>query len=119
MKTFAIPMACIIALSWCAPASATMTLKAFRKLDQGETKRITEVYVTGIGRGIALEDGVLIRQGKNHLFCVPQNLTMDSEIILSVLDQEIRSPDRDTSYKDDDLVEIIMLFALINHFPCK
>jgi hypothetical protein len=57
-------------------------------------------------------------EGRPELFCLPQHFSLDADVILSVLDQEIRQPLR-KGWPEDTPVELILVQAFIDSFPCK
>ena len=76
-------------------------------------------YVTGVGRGIFWANVVMEAQGRSPLFCMPNKLALDEGLILSLLDQEIRSSSVDSDYKADTSIELILTNAFIKRFPCR
>ena len=76
-------------------------------------------YLTGIGRGVFWANTVLEVNNQKTLFCMPNNLSLDKGIILSLIDQEIRSPSSGRQWKEDTPVELIMVVAFQKRFPCK
>ena len=100
-------------------ANADFTLGNYRKLVQNPTvkERLSD-YVTGVGRGIFWSNVILEVQKREPLFCMPAKLSLDEGIIQSLLDQEIRSPSKGTSYNNETPIELIMTNAFIHRFPC-
>lgn len=76
-------------------------------------------YLVGIGRGIFWANTSLKTNNQKPLFCMPDNLALDKEIILTLIDKEIRSPSSVSYWKDDTPVEFIMVIAFQKKFPCK
>ena len=76
-------------------------------------------YLVGVGRGIFWANVLLGIHGKPRLFCMPQKLALDEGIILSLIDQEIRSPSSGKPYANDASVEMVMVFAFVRRFPCN
>jgi hypothetical protein len=101
-------------------ASADLSLVNYRESIQlPKLKEKVETYVIGVGRGIISANIMLQAQKKERLFCSPMTLAMDSSFVLSLLDQEIRTPSKDAIYNNDTTIEHILLHSFINRFPCS
>jgi hypothetical protein len=62
---------------------------------------------------------MLVVSGEKPMFCMPAKLNLDKGIILSLIDQEIRSPSSGKPWGDDTPIEMIMVFGFIERFPCN
>ena len=101
-------------------AKADFDLKTYTDAKQhDETKDKVNAYITGVGRGIFWANVAISAHGGRKLFCMPLNLALDEGLIHSLLDQEIRSPEKGKPYTDDTSVELIMLRAFESRFPCN
>ncbi len=78
-----------------------------------------ENYLVGVGRGIFYANVLLATQGKPKLFCMPKKLALDKDIILSLIDQEIRNPPSGKPFPKETTVEMVMAFSIARRFPCK
>ncbi|WP_152479215.1 hypothetical protein [Halomonas sp. THAF12] len=76
-------------------------------------------YLTGLGRGVFWSNTVLEVEGRDKIFCMPSGLSLDQGIILSVIDQEVRSPANRDSWGNDAPIELIAVHAFKNKFPCS
>jgi hypothetical protein len=83
--------------------------------DIPEARTQMESYLTGVGRGIHYANTMLQVSGREKLFCIPENLSLDAGIIQSLLDQEIRYG----KYKGETYLEAILMMSFIHRFPCK
>ena len=98
---------------WAAtPANAEIPLRAYRA-DADKT------YITGVGRGIFWVNSYLQEYGAGEIFCPPPKLHLDAEIIASLLDQEIREPPSGKQWEADTPIEMIMVVAFLDRFPCN
>lgn len=75
-------------------------------------------YLIGLGRGIFWANTLIEMQGKPKLFCMPENLSLDDGLILSIIDQEIKKPSIKKPWGNGDTVEMVAAIAFVNRFPC-
>lgn len=88
-----ITLAGVIVLLLACAANADFPLEQYRTLSQSlEISDRLSNYVTGVGRGIFWANVLMRTQSKERLFCMPENLSLDSRIIQALLDQAIRAP---------------------------
>src|SRR5690554_5785725 len=99
-----------------AVASAEFTVENYHQF-KGSVAQLDD-YLVGLGRGIFWANTVLNVEGRDKIFCMPQGLSLDEGIILSVIDQEIRSPTYRDSWDSDVPIELIAVHAFKNKFPC-
>lgn len=98
-------------------ASAEFTVENYYQF-KGNAPQFDD-YLTGLGRGIFWANTVLAVEGRDKIFCMPSGLSLDQGIILSVIDQEVRSPTNRDSWANDVPVELIAVHAFKNKFPCS
>jgi hypothetical protein len=114
---------CLIALTctfWAAaPASAEISLRAYRALTAVSRSESMKSYVIGLGRGVVYAFGFAAQKNGVKLFCPPGKMNFDGDIIASLLDQEIREPASGVPWEDDAHIELIMVYAFLDRFPCK
>jgi hypothetical protein len=116
---------CLIALAcafWAvaivaSPASAQVSLSIYRSAIKEGISDSNKTYVTGLGRGV-LWANVAAEDNGVKLFCPPA-LNFDAAFLASLLDQEIREPLSGVPWKDDTPIELIMVYAFVDKFPCK
>lgn len=108
-------LACTIGF-WTTSASAEVSVNKYAEFNK--TVPQFKDYLTGLGRGILWANTMLVIQGKPSLFCMPENLTLDDGIILSLIDQEIRSPSTKKPWGKEATVEMVAAFAFVSRFPC-
>ena len=109
-----IVLTCVLT-AWSSTASAEFPVGTYT---QFRNDSAFKSYLVGLGRGIFWANALLKVQGKPRLFCMPEHLNLDEGIILSLIDQEIRSPSSGKPWSDDAEVEFVMAVAFINRFPC-
>jgi hypothetical protein len=76
-------------------------------------------YIIGVGRGYLWANIEIKRNGGKPMFCPPENLSINSENIISVLNQKIKDFEKNGIIKDDWDTEYILLLGLEETFPCK
>jgi hypothetical protein len=108
-------LACTLVL-WTTSSFAEVSVSKYAEFKK--TVPQFKDYLTGLGRGILWANTMLVIQGKPSLFCMPENLALDDGIILSLIDQEIRSPSTKKPWGKEDTVEMIAAFAFVSRFPC-
>jgi hypothetical protein len=108
-------LACAIGF-WTSSASAEIPVNKYAEFKKNVPQ--FKDYLIGLGRGIFWANTMLGTQGKPSLFCMPENLNLDDGIILSIIDQEIRSPSTKTPWGDEATVEMVAAFAFVSRFPC-
>ena len=115
------PSAAILFLVFVAattPTYADIPVSFYKKLHNVSDIAGFKDYITGLGRGVFWSNTVLEHDGKPKIFCMPGNLHLDEGIILSLLDQEIRTPSNGVDWKPNIPIELIMVAAFRNKFPC-
>jgi hypothetical protein len=109
-----VALVCVLAF-WSWPSSAEVPVAKYAEFrDVPQFKE----YLVGLGRGVFWANVLLRVYGKSRLFCIPEKLALDEGVILSLIDQEIRSPSDGKPWGDDDPVEMVMAFAFARRFPC-
>jgi len=74
-------------------------------------------YITGVGVGLMWANTGLENIGRPPLYCQPGKLALNVDNILQILDDYI---DRKKDQLKPDLpVEMLLLYALKETFPCK
>lgn len=116
MSKFKLTMFSLFLLLRPAVASAEFTVENYHQFKGSEAR--FDDYLTGIGKGIFWANTVLGVEGHDKMFCIPPGASWDQGIILSVIDQEIRSPTYRDSWDSDVLIELIAVHAFKNKFPC-
>lgn len=76
-------------------------------------------YMTGVGRGIFWANTVLEVNGQKPLFCMPEKLAADQGLILSLLDQEVRSRQQDPAADQSVTLELLLAKSFMARFPCQ
>jgi hypothetical protein len=102
------------AVSWHVPSYAQTPLEAY------ETIRIGQVYknyMNGVGKGLFWANAALHNRGSQRLYCQPDNVELNRDNYLEVVDRYIATHRNELS-KDFPL-ELVLLQALVEKFPCK
>lgn len=108
-------LACAIGL-WISSASAEIPVSKYTEYKKSVPQ--FNDYLIGLGRGIFWANILLEMQGKPRLFCMPENVDLDDELILSIVDQEIRHPSTMKSWDKRATVEMIAALSFVSRFPC-
>ncbi len=87
-------------------------LEARKKSDPAMT---TLVYIMGLSQGFSWANAMLSNQGKPELFCVPSTLPLGAEAHADILDRALKNHPQ----KDESPIEPVLLFALMETFPCE
>jgi hypothetical protein len=82
-------------------------------------KTITDVYVWGVGKGIFWTEAENDVDGGQKLFCMPDKLALTSDLVSSLLDQEIDKPVNGRPYGQNAEIELILVNSFIGRFPCS
>lgn len=80
---------------------------------------MTEIYAVGLTRGLLMTNSLLIEQGEKPAYCVPKNLNINTAFVNSLIKSELNNPLFSSPYKNDDELEPIVMFALLNKYPCR
>ena len=78
-----------------------------------------EIYLSGIGRGFLYSNLQLQEQGQNPLYCVPSTYSIGTKDYVEILESKIESLRAKKSGSSDFDIEPLLLFGLIERFPCK
>ena len=78
-----------------------------------------EIYLSGIGRGLLYSNVKLQEQGQKPLYCVPSTYSIGTKDYVEILKSGIEGlRAKNSGYSDLD-IEPLLLFGLIERFPCK
>ena len=109
----------LLLMAWPSLSAADFSLKSYLNLrDKPQTQESLRTYFIGVGRGIFWANVLVTTNGTSPIFCMPKGLALDEGIIQSILNQEIRENDEKHVYESDTPVELILVHAFINKFPC-
>lgn len=85
-----------------------------KRVDSTENA-LQEVLLAGTGNGFMVANVVLSLKNQEQLYCLPKNLNLNSTNYRSIIDKELEK----SQHKKDEQIETILLFALMQMFPCK
>lgn len=118
MKSVALLLTALLGLAAVQPAGASgYDLKSYRELTKAESPEMA-AYLTGVGTGLFWANAALQARNQQPLFCMPEKLAVDPNLIKSLLDQQIKNPGSGKPYADDKQIEIILLVSFMSRFPC-
>lgn len=75
--------------------------------------RDLKIYISGLAAGYAWTNTALIAEKVDPLFCLPPNMPISVDWT-PLIDNEIGKPET----RRDDFIELLLLSALRNKFPC-
>jgi len=119
LRRWATALLSIVSLAVASHASADITVGAYLKFKKPPEPPGFEDYLIGVGRGVFYANVVLGMRKQPRLFCVPKDLEIDENMILAIIDKEIRSPSDGVQHNDNAPLEGVMVEAFINRWPCK
>ncbi len=98
-------------------AYAGLTLEQYRASRHSPDIRAqVDSYIHGYGRGLWWGSGL---QQESRFFCLPQSKQLDKDLILSLVDQEIRNPSvPEGEWSNEAFIEYILIKSLTGRFPC-
>lgn len=99
-------------------AHADIPVKEYARLkeDAASAARVRE-YIAGVGKGMLMYSIYAeTKSGIKPLFCVPGNLALNEDNYQSILDGYLAAH---KALPEGMTIEILMIYALIEAFPCK
>lgn len=113
-------LACLIGMSlMAANAHADITYKMYRlaKSEGGQHWDAIKFYYLGAGNAF-LYANIKVRDDKMPAwFCIPEKFIIDRQNFVDMLDQQIAK--RKATLTDDSPLDALLLFGLLETFPCK
>lgn len=82
-----------------------------------ETKRAFKEHVFSVGLGILLTNGNLIVQNRRPIFCQPETVTINGDLLFSIFREEVNT-DKKYLGAPFKAVGVILLNGLKRTFPC-
>ena len=104
---------CLVSLSQQAQAIDAATLPEFRDDETFKT------YLFGVGQGWLWANARLGNKNQPKLFCVPPSLSLNFANYLSFLEAKINSSRAQGKLNEKMPVEVFLLAALEESFPCS
>ena len=99
-----------------SPAGAIVTVKTYQEAKKNNS---FTTYLQGVGEGFSWANVSLkIDRNQDPLFCAPSKLAFTRENYLQILDRYI-SENYSGGASEDVPVELVLLQALREAFPCK
>jgi hypothetical protein len=108
---------------------AAMDVKSYQKFPKDDiSKKVLLMYVRGVGDALGWSNAYLTTTKQKPMYCVPPKLALETENYKRLLDDEIKmakakvTPDQVKSLGavplNDAPIEMLLLFALVDAFPC-
>jgi hypothetical protein len=79
-------------------------------------KVINQAYIHGVGEGFNWVNGGMVSIGRPPLYCQPPKLALTAQNYVDMLDAKIKS--QENAATPETHVEPLLLFALMDTFPC-
>ncbi len=97
-------------------ANAEFSLDEYGQIRGDAVKMdIITTYINGVGVGFGWADTYMSENAGLHIFCQPEDLSLNASNMVDILDREIKR----FEYTGNIPIELILLLGLIQTFPCK
>jgi hypothetical protein len=98
-------------------ASAEVSLENFEKFENDET---VKTYLYGVAKGYEWSNAALkFTRKQEQLFCAPSKVSLNQDNYLTILHNHIKTNNVQSKYGANFPVELILLDALRDVFPCE
>ena len=97
-----------------AEGRSEITVKQFREI---KSETVFKTYIDGVGRGFLWANAYLNHDGKSPLYCQSGTLALNADNYIQLLMGYINKEEH--AVKDDAVVEMLLLSALQEAFPCR
>lgn len=97
-----------------ASPAASLELQDFETIKK-ENYLTAEVTALAIHMSYMAANAVLESRGEAPLFCQPERLRLTSDMMISMIDDHVI----DLNVGPSQVVELVALYALMDHFPCS
>lgn len=116
----ALSLVLIVAIFGAVVARASVPVSLFKQaLVSGSIGPVLSTYMSGVGNGYVWANGELKARKLPLLFCAPK-MALTQDNFLQVLIKEIKEPtNQRKEWPDDTPIELVLLSALEQLFPCK
>ena len=109
----------LIALVTTCQSSFAMDASAYLEANTPAKKQVLEMYVGGVGQGFFWANIEAKNSTKVALFCPPNTMALNSQNYVALLDQQIAFYKDTNRFKESLPIELVLLRALQDNFPCK
>tara|TARA_Y100001958_G_C20914998_1_gene331566 strand:+ start:89 stop:472 length:384 start_codon:yes stop_codon:yes gene_type:complete len=82
-------------------------------------ERILKPYILGVADSLMSANAFLKMNGKNEIFCQPDNLGLNVENYMRFASEQIEKDKKNNKYNGRQPLSISVLIRLIDVFPCK
>ena len=82
-------------------------------------ERILKPYILGVADSLMTANAYLKMEGKNEIFCQPDNLGLNVENYMRFASEQIEKDKNNNRYNGRQPLSISILIHLIDVFPCK
>lgn len=93
-------------------ASASVPISKFQDFKNDKSFKL---YITGVGKGTSWANAELDQQGRRLLYCQPKKLALNGSNYIQLIDNFLDHHKNLPSYTP---IEMVLLLALENAFPC-
>ena len=76
-------------------------------------------HLTSVAQGFSLANRQLSINGKTPLYCLSDNHPLDKKMTLSLIDQGLKNGVSGAPWREDSMIEIVLLASLREQFPCR
>lgn len=98
-------------------AYATVALKNYQEMKENA---LFQTYIEGVGVGYVIANSMLrVSRHQDPLFCTPRKLALTQKNYLTILDNYLSKHDVKAEHGEDRPLELLLLMALRDVFPCK
>jgi len=108
----------VLVLLWCNVSFSEITVKKYLEL-KDEKSNILISNVAGIGSGFFWYNLLLDIEGKNQLYCLPENFVLQYDNYISFLDDSIIEQRYKGTLDENHNIGLLILSKIIETFPCK
>ncbi|MEN4938734.1 hypothetical protein [Stenotrophomonas sp. TWI1151] len=118
MKKIRMVAAALLLVS--ASAHAEVSVSTYKQAVDagGAVKSTAETYAIGVARGIFWSNAAITHDTGTPMFCMPPKLGTDQDMVLSITNRYIKEHVGKGVVDNDTSIELIVLLALKDTFPC-
>jgi hypothetical protein len=102
-------------VSLSSSADAGVTLRDYKVAKNENEKTLLKMYLAGVRDGLVYLNAELEIEGRQRLFCMPDNLVLTFEQAEDIM---MRKAEK-TAYSDDFNISFLLKDGLKDTFPCQ
>ena len=108
-----------IAMLTACQSSFSMDASAYLEANNPARKQVVAMYVAGVGQGFFWANEEAKNTAKVALYCPPNTMALNPQNYVALLDQQLTFYKDTSRFKDTMPIELVLLRALQDNFPCK